>query len=112
MLKYNDVKTLVKMLSFERAHKYKLWISLGLCLYNLSLNHNINNQQMMKLWDKFSKKSEKYKEGECKKRWNKLKLYPSYNEEILHKWAKKDNPIKYNIKYPNKKIYQKSLFLD
>jgi hypothetical protein len=61
-----EIEKLLEMLSENRKENYSKWINVGLCL------HNINDKYLL-LWDKWSCDSEKYKEGECEKSWEKFK---------------------------------------
>jgi P4 family phage/plasmid primase-like protien len=106
-----EIEKLLEMLSEKRKDNYSDWINVGLCL------HNINDKYLV-IWDKWSCDSEKYKEGECEKCWEKFKK----NKEGLKigsllLWAKIDNKDKYEefikekrlghivkIKYPNENL--------
>ena len=57
---------LMKILKEERSDKYNEWINIGLCLHNLDKNY-------IDLWEEFSKRSKKYKKGECNKIWKTFK---------------------------------------
>ena len=46
----------------ESADDYDLWISIGQILHEL-------DDSLLDVWDEWSKQSDKYKEGECQKRW-------------------------------------------
>ena len=86
-----DIKVagdLVSLLSLRRVDDYNSWIELGFCLHNI-------DDSLLDLWIEFSKKSNKYKDGECEKYWK------SFNDDgltirSLHRWAKIDNPEQYN----------------
>jgi len=83
---------LVDLLGKKRADDYHAWIRVGFCL------HNIGNgsPDFSYLWDEFSKKSEKYTPGACKREWTKLKKVDnSLGIGSLYWWAKKDNPAAY-----------------
>jgi P4 family phage/plasmid primase-like protien len=60
--KYKIKYMLMNILNSERADKYTNWINIGLCLHNL-------NENYLDLWIEFSKRSKKYKKGECEKLW-------------------------------------------
>jgi len=84
-----QAKVLVGLLSEQRADNYLTWLKVGFCLRNI-------DNRLLDEWIDFSKKSNKYKEGECERLWNTfadkadgLKL------GTLHMWAKQDNPEKY-----------------
>lgn len=85
-LEYID--KLVDILSIERATKFNEWIRIGWCLRNI-------DYRLLNTWIKFSKKSEKFIEGECEKLWNYMKE-DGLCIGTLHMWAKQDNPELYN----------------
>jgi len=72
-LKYTDTET-IKMakslindcLSHSRANDYTQWIELGWVCRNIDNN-------LLDVWDEFSKKGDTYKEGECEKLWASFK---------------------------------------
>jgi P4 family phage/plasmid primase-like protien len=85
------IKELVFILNNERADNFNQWLELGWALHNI----DPNSQELLDIWIEFSKKSPKYKEGECEKIWEKSK-----NEGLtiacIHYWAKIDNKKKYD----------------
>ena len=81
-------KMLVNMLSGNRVDSYNTWIELGFCLHNI-------DESLLEIWDDFSKKSGKYKAGECEKHWLKFR-YEGLNIGSLYRWAKEDNPEQYS----------------
>lgn len=85
--KYNRIKDLVNILSNERANNELTWMEVGWCLFNIDDN-------LLDLWIDFSKRSNKFVEGECEKKWNKMKK-SNYTEGSLHYWCKKDNITTY-----------------
>ena len=46
----------------EAADDYDIWITVGQTLHSL-------DESLLDVWDEWSKQSDKYKEGECHKRW-------------------------------------------
>ena len=78
---------LVDILSEERANNYTDWISVGWCLRNI-------DHRLLEKWVEFSKKSPKFAEGECEKRWNYMRD-DGLGMGTLNMWAKKDNPEQY-----------------
>ena len=81
----DDVRELVKCLSSERADTYKTWIDVGICLRNINIS-------LQDSWIDFSKKSSKFKEGECEETWSTLDhLYDGIGICSLRYWAKLDN---------------------
>ena len=88
------IKELVNTcLSEQRSDKFDLWIKLGILLHNVDYS-------LLETWISFSKKSPKYKEGECQEKWDRLpvtnnKKTNTVNPELgigsLVQWAKEDN---------------------
>lgn len=78
---------LVDLLNEERANTYTDWISVGWCLRNI-------DHRLLEKWVEFSKKSPKFEEGECEKRWNYMRD-DGLGMGTLNMWAKKDNPEQY-----------------
>jgi len=78
---------LVDLLSEERANTYIDWISVGWCLRNI-------DYRLLEKWIEFSKKSPKFEDGECEKRWNYMRD-DGLGIGTLNMWAKKDNPEQY-----------------
>lgn len=81
------IKSIVNILDVKRANKYDEWMRVGWCLHNI-------DHRLLEDWIKFSKKSDKFVEGECEKEWNNMK-----NEGLgmgsLYLWAKEDDFDKY-----------------
>ena len=83
----NYIKSLVKILSATRADNYQDWWSVGVCLHNI-------DDRLKEDWIEFSKKSLKYKDGECETMWEYL---PSGNKDrellfpSLIRWVKQDS---------------------
>jgi P4 family phage/plasmid primase-like protien len=94
-----EIKSLVSILSEERAHNHETWVRVGWCLYN------IDKANLLDDWIKFSAKSpkEKIKSIEhgrsaerCMTLWNEMKRQDSgLGIGSLHRWAKEDNPKEY-----------------
>lgn len=86
---YEHAKDLVSLLSEQRADNYLSWLKVGFCLRNI-------DNRLLKEWDEFSKKSRKYKEGECERLWNTFAdKADGLKVGSLHLWAKQDNPDGY-----------------
>lgn len=85
------VSKLASILGDKRAHEYKSWINVGLCLHNI-------HECLFESWIMFSKQSYKFDKAECEKLWNHT-FYTLDNggmkEGTLHWWAKEDNPDEY-----------------
>ena len=80
-------------LSEKRSDGFDSWIKLGILLHNVDYS-------LLDTWISFSKKSPKYKEGECQEKWDRLpvtnnKKTNTVNPELgigsLVQWAKEDN---------------------
>jgi P4 family phage/plasmid primase-like protien len=88
---FEHIKSLVNILSDERVNEYKTWFEVGACLFNIS-----NSTSVLELWIEFSKRSPKFKDGECESYW-----YGKFKKENLGIgslifWAKTDNPVEYD----------------
>lgn len=83
---------LVKMLNVERANDYHKWINVGACLYNI-------NEDLLGLWEEFSKQSDKYTDSgddSCESKWRTFgNSHNKTTEGALRYWAKQDNPEEY-----------------
>lgn len=91
-------KELTNILSIERADNYTTWIQVGVCLYNISKN------DLCDTWISFSKKSQKFKNGECENKWESFDNYSGVKltTRSLNMWARLDNTQEYekiNKKY-------------
>ena len=89
----NDLKNykkIVNILSSERADNYKTWYDVGLCLHNI-------DYRLMDDWIEFSKKSSKFREGECNIEWNNM-ITDDLGLRVgsLYMWAKQDDLEGYN----------------
>lgn len=86
----DEVRALVNLLNSERADNYKQWIEVGLCLHNINIS-------LMDSWIDFSRKSSKFKEGECEDTWGSMCTRDDGGLGMgsLHRWAKLDNPKGY-----------------
>ena len=80
---YEEVVELLKIVSAKRAEEYSTWIEMGWCLHNI-------DKRYLPAWTGFSKKSSKFCEGECEKRWKGFKN-EGLNIGTLYWWAKEDN---------------------
>ena len=79
---------LVDMLSYKRAHNYHDWIRVGWALHN-------THKALLNTWITFSKRSKKFKHGECEKEWEGMKD-GGLTIRSLMAWAKEDSPKEYN----------------
>lgn len=82
-----QITEMVNILDVSRADNYTTWIEVGWALHNI-------DSELLDLWILFSRKSEKFVDGECERHWDKMK-----NEGLgigsLYHWAKIDNYDKY-----------------
>lgn len=88
---HESVKKLTTMLSVDRSDERSSWIDVGICLFNI-------DDSLIDLWIDFSKKSEKYRDGECEKIWktfNRNKPGRKLTIASLNMWAKIDSPQQY-----------------
>jgi P4 family phage/plasmid primase-like protien len=74
---------LTEMFSHKRADDFHSWIRVGWALHNTDMS-------LLDSWILFSKKSKKYKDGECEKTWDHMKD-DGYTIRSLMLWAKEDN---------------------
>ncbi len=81
------VRVLVSLLQQYRAEITHHWLEVGWCLHNI-------DQALIDLWITFSKRSERFKEGECEDLWGSFKD-EGLGMGSLHRWAKFDNPQAY-----------------
>jgi P4 family phage/plasmid primase-like protien len=86
---YDMICALVDILSIERSENFNDWIRLGWCLRNI-------DHRLIGKWDEFSKKSPKYKPGECDQTWRHMRLGGGLGVGSLYMWAKQDNPERYS----------------
>ena len=95
--KYELVRTLVDNLDDSRASDWETWLKLGFILYNFD-----KSPESYKIWEDFSKRYDKYrngtskrvKAGGCRVKW--YKEFKSQSESItiktLHWWVMQDIP--------------------
>lgn len=80
---------LVDMLNSKRAHGYNTWIRVGWALHNI-------DKSLLDKWIEFSKRSKKFKNGECDTMWKAMRD-EGYTIRTLMLWAKEDSPTEYDI---------------
>jgi P4 family phage/plasmid primase-like protien len=98
---YDDIETLVNMLSINRCENYNDWVNVGMCLFNLDKHY-------LHIWRKWSQQSDKYEKNGCEKKWA-----SSFKKEkdglkigTLLMWCQKDSPKLYES-FMNKKRINK-----
>lgn len=84
------IKEFVSILSDQRANEYTPWIEVGWALHNLGPN----NQDLLDAWIEFSKRSPKYRDGECETFWENMKDEGLGIGSIRY-WARLDSPDLY-----------------
>lgn len=82
-----EAQQLTGVLQTYRADNYHDWVEVGWCLHNI-------DESLLDTWIKFSKKSSKYEDGECERKWITFRD-EGLSVGSLHRWAKMDNPEKY-----------------
>ena len=80
---------MTELLSSKRADNYYEWLRVGWALHN-------THRCLVDTWVAFSKRSRKFKEGECEKLWSSMKD-DGYTLRSLMLWAKEDNPEEYKV---------------
>lgn len=87
---FKQAQDLVALLNKDRAETYNDWIRVGWCLRNI-------DYRLVDSWVEFSKKSPKFREGDCEKMWNYMRQDGAcLGMGTLHLWAKQDNAAEYN----------------
>jgi phage/plasmid-associated DNA primase len=81
---------IMDMISNDRADNYADWMDMGWTLFNIGEGRD----QTLDMWIEFSKRSEKYKEGECEKLWNQMQLSNKSLASLLY-MARVDSPADY-----------------
>jgi|SaaInlStandDraft_7_1057024.scaffolds.fasta_scaffold04376_1 P4 family phage/plasmid primase-like protien len=78
---------LTNMFSNKRSNNYHSWLRVGWALHN-------TDTSLLDTWISFSKRSRKFKEGECEQLWTNMKD-GGYTIRSLMLWAKEDSPDDY-----------------
>jgi P4 family phage/plasmid primase-like protien len=80
----DETMTILNGLAQDRIDNYSKWIEVGMALKNSGYS--------CELWDEWSRKSSKYKAGECHKNWNSFteKDKPLTKASLFY-WLKQDN---------------------
>ena len=89
----NKIKSYLHKLNIERLDDYDDWIKIGMILFNIS-NGSL---EYLNLFDEISKKSNKYIEGECLKKWSSFKKNDLSIGTLIY-WVKEDNKPIYDVK--------------
>jgi len=96
-------KYLVSLLSDDRNDSFESWIKLGWALHNI-------DKSLLSTWVDFSKRSPKFKEGECEEKWANMRNDGLTIRSLMY-WAEEDNYHKYHefIKQEFAEVLNKSL---
>lgn len=87
---FQQACVLVGMLSATRAESYYDWVRVGWCLRNI-------DHRLLDKWVEFSRKSKKFKAGECESMWDFMRQDGAcLGMGTLHLWAKHDSPEEYS----------------
>lgn len=88
----NIINRYLQMLLPFRRDNYNSWLEIGLALYNIG----DGSKDYLELWDNFSKKSDKYQEGICARKWSSFtKKDNLLNIGSIRYWAQIDNHFEY-----------------
>lgn len=95
------ISNILDLLDDKRFENYDDWLKIGMICFNEGIDVSV--------WDEYSKKSIKYKEGECSKKWktfgkNTLTIATLWN------WLKEDNPDGYEKLKQDDYDYKKKEF--
>ena len=85
--KEEDIRKVLMSINKEHADDYHDWIKVGIALHNAKMP--------WELFEEFSKRSEKYKDGECFYAYNSFKDKPleePISIKTLYWWLKQENP--------------------
>jgi Megaviricetes DNA primase len=78
---------IMSMLSDDRADTFETWMDVGWTLFNIGQGCD----ESLELWIDFSKRSEKFVEGDCEEKWAKMEMKGKTMGSLLA-MAKSDNP--------------------
>jgi phage/plasmid-associated DNA primase len=83
---------IMKMLSDDRAEDFNSWIEVGWVLFNIGEGCD----EALDMWIDFSKRSEKFIDGECERHWGGMKLCNKGLASLLY-MARTDNPQMFDL---------------
>lgn len=85
----NTVRKLtLQCLTTERAETYDTWVRVGWALRNI-------DHRLLDTWVAFSRMSSKFIEGDCEKKWAKMRMDGTLGIGSLRYWARHDRPDVY-----------------
>ena len=107
------IRSLLNMLSDERVNDYIGWINIGMILQHCDMTDKDDDIDYLKLWVEWSKRSIKYKKGDCEYRWKYFSKSKSSNLKIgsLFHYARQDNPLEYKKFMINDYITEKKTLI-
>jgi P4 family phage/plasmid primase-like protien len=83
------VRAYARLLSERRADQYVTWMNVGWCLRNI-------DHRLLRSWVDFSRRSTKFREGECEALWHSSGMRPRRGDGFcfrdLRKWVREDDP--------------------
>lgn len=82
----------LKRLKPGRADEYANWLSVGMALHSVD-----PGDEMLGVWDRWSRSSSKWQDGICAEKWGTFKTNGSLTIATLHQMANEDSDIKVRI---------------
>lgn len=79
-----EVTAAVAKLSKARAENYETWVKVGMALHNVG-------EDMLPLWDTWSKQAESYEPGKCAEKWLSFHADSGITVASLFAWAMEDS---------------------
>lgn len=76
----------VSRLSRHRADSYEDWLAVGMCLHSVD-----PGDEMLGVWDRWSRPSSKWQDGICAEKWGTFKANGSLTIATLHQMANEDS---------------------
>jgi P4 family phage/plasmid primase-like protien len=101
-----DLQILLDCLTVSRCDSYDDWIKVGFAL------HSITSIDTFSLWDEWSKRSQKYQPGECRRKWSGMQIDASAQRctlGTLKFMAKHDNPNMYSSRFQHSDLFKQAM---
>jgi phage/plasmid-associated DNA primase len=86
------VGQLLGMLKDDKAEDYLNWMEIGWILHNIGMG----NDHALKMWIKFSQRSDKFEEGKCEDLWDKMR-FGLMGMGTLIMYVIQDSPNEYKV---------------
>lgn len=80
-----DAFSYLQKLSPRRVDNYDEWLQVGMCLKQF-------DEAGLNMWDEWSKKSDKYRHGDCAEKWETFTIDGGLTPASLRYWAEHDSP--------------------